>query len=376
MGPDLRIDTAITAVLTVAVLPIAMLPALGVVVRRYGRLQPWPLVSAAGLLAAASSLAAFTLFPLPEPGRLDCTGVGLTDRWELDPFAQLRNVARAISHRGLADAFDGWMVRYAFLNVLLFIPFGLFLHQVTRWRGVRIVGIAAATSAAIELTQGTGVYGMYPCPYRTLDLGDVLLNTIGGAIGLAASVGIARLAFARPRPVPDLEPPSRARRALAVLVDVTLVVGLALATAATAQAIIARSDTLAHAQERIGMPWVEIAIDVTAAAAVTLVPSLIRRDRATLGELLLNVAPATVAGVGHPPARRMLARWATRWLPWALVPSLLPAILLAEALVAVTRKDGRSLSSLVSGTATLTRPALAELRAPRDDAPVPVREGT
>ncbi|WP_062389096.1 VanZ family protein [Demequina iriomotensis] len=374
MGPDLRIDSAITAALTVAVLPLAMLPALGVVVRRYGRLQAWPLVSAVGLLASASSLAAFTLFPLPADGQLDCTGVGLTDRWQLDPFAQLSQVARAVEHRGLLGALDGWMVRYAILNVLLFVPFGLFLHQITRWRGGAVVLMSAGTSLAIEITQGTGVYGMYPCPYRTLDLSDVLLNTLGGTVGLACSLLLARAAFASPTPLPDLDPPGRARRAIAVLVDVALVASLALATAATVQALLARSATLAAAQDRLGQPLIEVTIDVGAAALATLLPCLLSRDRATPGELLLNVAPAVVGTGERPPVPRLLARWATRWLPWALVPALLPAILLAEALVAWIRTDQRALSSVVSGTTTLSRPALAALRAPRVETALPLRD--
>ncbi|SEJ66727.1 VanZ family protein [Demequina mangrovi] len=366
MGPDLRIDTAITAVLTVAVLPVAMLPALGVVVRRYGRLHAWPLVCAVALLGSASALAAFTLFPLPEPGTLDCSTAGMTDRWVLDPFAQLTQVVHAVERRGILSALDGWMVRFAVLNVLLFVPFGLFLHQVARWRVGRIAFVSAGTSLAIELTQGTGVFGMYPCPYRTLDLGDVLLNTAGGTLGALASVLLARASFASPVPVPDLDPPTRTRRAVAVLADVVLVAGLTLASAATVQAVIARSATLERAQEVVGAPWIEITIDVLAAAAATLLPMLLTRDRATPGELLLNVAPARLGSADPPPAGRLIARWATRWLPWALVPALLPAILLAEMLVAVARRDGRSLSSVVSGTATLTRPALAAMRARRD----------
>jgi glycopeptide antibiotics resistance protein len=41
-------------------------------------------------------------------------------------------------------------------------------------------------SLSIELTQLTGVWGLYACAYRKFDADDLILNTLGAAIGFAA----------------------------------------------------------------------------------------------------------------------------------------------------------------------------------------------
>ncbi|WP_062465328.1 VanZ family protein [Demequina soli] len=368
MGPDLRIDTAITALLTVAVLPLAALPALGIVVRRYGRLPAWPLLAALGLLASAAALAAFTVFPLPRPGQVDCAGMTMTSRWQLVPFASiLPSLASAFRDGGAGLA--GYAFLQTPLNVLLFAPFGFFLHQVTRWRPAAVTLAAAGTSALIEITQGTGVFGIYPCPYRQLDVDDVVLNAAGGALGALLSVAFARTALANPAPAPGTSPPGAPRRALALAVDLALVATATFAAAAAATAVLVPGHGVDAAQALVESPGVAVAIDVGAAALVVLLPSVLRRDRATPGELLLDLAPVDAEDGTAPERRRMVARWAVRWLPWALFPSLLPAVLVAELLTVIARRDGRSLSGLAAGTATATRPAIRASRiVPRDDA--------
>ena len=67
----------------------------------------------------------------------------------------------------------------AILNVLLFVPLGVGL-ALSGYPGTRTVLIVFALSAMIELTQ-------LAIPGRYSTIGDVLTNTIGGAIGFAAS---------------------------------------------------------------------------------------------------------------------------------------------------------------------------------------------
>ena len=40
-------------------------------------------------------------------------------------------------------------------------------------------------SLTVELTQLTGLWGLYPCPYRQFDVDDLILNTTGVALGFA-----------------------------------------------------------------------------------------------------------------------------------------------------------------------------------------------
>ena len=73
-------------------------------------------------------------------------------------------------------------------NVLLFVPFGLYLGLlVPSWPRWRSVGVIAATSLALESAQ-------YVLAVGVSDITDVISNSTGGAIGLTL-VAAARLCF-------------------------------------------------------------------------------------------------------------------------------------------------------------------------------------
>lgn len=77
-------------------------------------------------------------------------------------------------------------------NVLLFMPIGfLMLLRVPRWGVRRITLGAAIASLAIESTQFLVPGG------RVASVDDVILNTLGAAIGALAAVGVRSLARSR-----------------------------------------------------------------------------------------------------------------------------------------------------------------------------------
>lgn len=69
-------------------------------------------------------------------------------------------------------------------NVLMTIPLGVMLPLVVRWRYEAYVLVAAAAPLAIETGQlvGSLVLGR---AWRAFDVDDLLLNTVGGLLGLA-----------------------------------------------------------------------------------------------------------------------------------------------------------------------------------------------
>lgn len=90
-------------------------------------------------------------------------------------------------------------------NLVLLVPFGLLLATVTRLRPQRAAALVVATAAMIEGLQflmGAG---------RSVDIDDVILNSIGGLLGIAVGVALLRLlgSFA-PRALEALERPSHA----------------------------------------------------------------------------------------------------------------------------------------------------------------------
>ena len=72
------------------------------------------------------------------------------------------------------------------MNLLVCVPIGVLL--VPYLRSVRSASLAGlALSLTAELTQITATWGLYPCPYRKFDVDDLILNTLGVALGFLAA---------------------------------------------------------------------------------------------------------------------------------------------------------------------------------------------
>ncbi|WP_238600552.1 VanZ family protein [Metasolibacillus meyeri] len=73
----------------------------------------------------------------------------------------------------------------AFFNFLLLMPFGVYLRYFLKerkyWKRAFLLGIGL--TLFYEITQVTGIYGIYNCPYRIFDVDDLLLNSTGSLLG-------------------------------------------------------------------------------------------------------------------------------------------------------------------------------------------------
>jgi uncharacterized RDD family membrane protein YckC/VanZ family protein len=99
------------------------------------------------------------------------------------------------------------------LNVVMLAPLGLFLRYVQRMRVVPTVLAGFGLSLFFELTQLTGLWFVYPCPYRLFSVDDLILNTAGAGVGWLIAGPLAKMA---PPPQPD-----RDRRRYAAKVTLT-----------------------------------------------------------------------------------------------------------------------------------------------------------
>ena len=70
-----------------------------------------------------------------------------------------------------------------FFNLLMTIPFGVYLRYYFRCSFKKTIILSFFLSLFFELTQITGLYFVYPYPYRVFDVDDLIINTLGGAIG-------------------------------------------------------------------------------------------------------------------------------------------------------------------------------------------------
>lgn len=118
-------------------------------------------------------------------------------------------------------------------NVLLTIPFGMILRYYFRTNWVRSILLSLLLSLFFEITQVTGIYGLYDHPYRVFDVDDLMTNTLGGILGYLAAEWLSGLL---PR-IEQLDAQvdvsakrvSYTRRAIAFMVDSigwTIVIGI------------------------------------------------------------------------------------------------------------------------------------------------------
>ncbi|MEJ8303381.1 VanZ family protein [Saccharibacillus sacchari] len=116
------------------------------------------------------------------------TGSGI----QLLPFQFVQDIVReAEVVPGNPSTYVNVLTNFAFLqvvfNVLLTLPFGLFVRYYFRAGLVACLLASFALSALFETTQLTAVFGWFDYPYRVFDVDDLIANTTGGMLGAAAA---------------------------------------------------------------------------------------------------------------------------------------------------------------------------------------------
>lgn len=247
--------------------------------RHRGGLTFWRTVGWAALVVYLLAIWAYTLLPFPDTDEIDCRGP------ILNPLASVEDVLR--------DAANGFSplhspaVQQLVLNVALFVPLGFLVRALFR-RGVVVALLAGfGLSLLVELTQLTGVWGLYPCAYRYFDVGDLITNTVGAAFGsLAAAVIVRGRTSSLPRP-DEPRPITLGRRLIGMLVDwlsVTLLAGTVTAVIALGAATVHHSlDT--RAQESLALAATLVAFAVQAV--------FVLGTGATLGERAVRLSAVT-----------------------------------------------------------------------------------
>ncbi len=70
-------------------------------------------------------------------------------------------------------------------NILMTLPFGIYLRYYFKRNLLETIAFTFLLSLFFELTQLTGLYGIYPRAYRLFDIDDLIINTLGGLFGYA-----------------------------------------------------------------------------------------------------------------------------------------------------------------------------------------------
>ncbi|MWV43156.1 VanZ family protein [Paenibacillus sp. HJL G12] len=78
-------------------------------------------------------------------------------------------------------------------NIVLTVPFGMVLRYYFRTGWIRSILYSFLLSLFFEVTQLTGIYGLYDHAYRVFDVDDLIMNTLGGICGYLAAEWLSGL---------------------------------------------------------------------------------------------------------------------------------------------------------------------------------------
>lgn len=119
------------------------------------------------------------IFPLPSKNE-----VILSKDYQLVPFKFILDIFnRCGEYKVILSFIQDSSVYTVLFNILMFMPFGMYLRYYFKCNLKKTVLICFMFSLFLELTQLTGLYFIYSRPYRLFDVDDLMINTLGGLIG-------------------------------------------------------------------------------------------------------------------------------------------------------------------------------------------------
>ncbi|MDR3069632.1 MAG: VanZ family protein [Propionibacteriaceae bacterium] len=332
--------STIVAIIIGAVLAVlAFIPTVAVRYRRAGTFRFIDIVLLLLVAIYGVALWTYTLIPLPESMNYRCVGSNFL------PLAFINDIrddpATSLLHnRALFQVV---------FNVIFFMPLGFFVRTLTRWKWVVAAIVGLIISTLIETTQLTGIWGMYPCAFRTFDIDDLITNTLGALIGALAAVPFALIFGGRRKPVVATVV-SFGRRLLGVLIDLMLIMFVGVVI------FIAWVGALYYL---VGLPTSEMGANIPIDAIIVL-PLVIEVFCVlilgqTVGEVVVGIRPAVeglkavwqrplkaIFGVGGMYVSDFLGDIYGLWIPGIFI--------LVSVICLFTPRDRRGLTGLITGS--------------------------
>ena len=109
---------------------------------------------------------------------------------QLIPFQFVKDIIATTSFdisnfKDFINIFKNSTIYTVLFNIILTLPFGIYLRYIFKKKWYHSIIYTFLLSLFFELTQLTGLYGIYPRPYRLFDVDDLFINTLGGLMGHA-----------------------------------------------------------------------------------------------------------------------------------------------------------------------------------------------
>ncbi|MGW9430907.1 VanZ family protein [Streptomyces decoyicus] len=185
-----------TAALLFPVLALLMfVPTAIVLYRRHGVMTRWRVLSLYGGVYYALTAFFMTIVPLPKPSVDVCMAFPSFARPQLTPGVAFSDIWKEAHHHVTLNALilhnsAFWQTVF---NLLLLLPLGVLVRIHLRRGRAAATAAGFAVSLLFELTQYSGLWGIYGCPYRLFAVDDLIVNTAGAALGWAVAGPLARL---------------------------------------------------------------------------------------------------------------------------------------------------------------------------------------
>ncbi|KRM73401.1 VanZ family protein [Secundilactobacillus collinoides] len=152
---------------------------------RFGAISRWSILMLYSFVFYL--MCAYFLIILPLPS-ISAVAKLTTPRYNLHPLLFIRefleyNPFRLTNVHTWLPALKAPTVIQPVFNIFLTVPFGFYLRTYFKRSWWQTILMSFGLSLFFELTQLSGLYGIYPRPYRLFDVDDLLMNTTGGLLG-------------------------------------------------------------------------------------------------------------------------------------------------------------------------------------------------
>lgn len=285
---SVRLLPAVTALIfAVTLAAVAFVPFVAREFRKHGELGIGTAILRFSRVLYSLGLLAYVLIPLPAMTAGMCAAFAdIHPQWT--PFASFADLR-------ISRLFDEPVRQFGY-NVALFLPLGALVRHSHRRSLGFTVAIGFAISLAVELTQLTGIWFVYPCPYRLFDVDDLIANTGGTALGWYLAPILRRLPGRRANDS-AIHAVTTSRRLLGMCCDVVLLWWLGTIVLRTTDAV-ARPGHQA---------WLESTLLWFVPALAVLVVTY-AFGGSTLGQRAVLLRAAATGGAPPAPAA-LLLRW-------------------------------------------------------------------
>lgn len=268
-----RITPGIIAIVIGAIVAVLLfVPFVAASYRLRGGMTLGRTIGWAALLVSFLAIWTYTILPAP----------AITDDYRcstpnLDLLTDIRDIL-LIQQSGTSLIANA-ALQVVVLNIIFFMPLGFLVRYLFGWGVARAALSGLVVSLAVETTQLTGIWGLYPCSYRLFSVTDLTHNTLGAVIGSLIALALLRRRQALVPSVAEPRPVTIGRRLLGMLSDV-LVFSLVSLIAGLMVSLL-RLLVIAPGSPTVTDP-LETAIGIAIGLAVYLVPVLVTGT--TIGE--------------------------------------------------------------------------------------------